>query len=260
MKPAKYTFLLCTIVALFYVSAFAGFQIGEQPFLISKPNPVLTGIKQLSIVVLPPTEEPNKNALVWQNIKKEVEAGLTQAGFELISQQASGIDVPELRIRIDTIPLTDSNQCVFHLHTSLARHVYLAKSSLWSVKSDVWDVKPEMALTSIEQLSRALTVSILQQLEAFVQACLAANQPPSLPQDVNDNLSLAEHKPPPKTNKPATAIAQNGTPYIASKNSKVFHKPDCSSASHIKPENIVTYKSLDEAVNAGKRPCKLCKP
>lgn len=48
--------------------------------------------------------------------------------------------------------------------------------------------------------------------------------------------------------------------YVASKNSKVFHYPGCSSAKRIKPENLIGYRSWTEATKAGRRPCKRCKP
>ena len=55
-----------------------------------------------------------------------------------------------------------------------------------------------------------------------------------------------------------SAVAEYG--YVASKNSKVFHKPECRWAKRIKPDNLVGYNSKDEAIKAGKRPCKQCKP
>jgi methylphosphotriester-DNA--protein-cysteine methyltransferase len=48
--------------------------------------------------------------------------------------------------------------------------------------------------------------------------------------------------------------------YVASKNSAVFHKPDCRWAKNISAGNLVGYSSREEATNSGKRPCKTCKP
>jgi len=48
--------------------------------------------------------------------------------------------------------------------------------------------------------------------------------------------------------------------YVASKNSNVFHKPDCRWAKKISSENLVGYNSREEAIKAGKRPCRWCKP
>ena len=48
--------------------------------------------------------------------------------------------------------------------------------------------------------------------------------------------------------------------YVASVNSEVFHKPSCRWAKKIKPHNIVGFKSREDAINSGRRPCKVCKP
>jgi len=70
-----------------------------------------------------------------------------------------------------------------------------------------------------------------------------------------DSLTATE-----KQTKPGATSAVAGYGYVASKNSKVFHKPECRWAKRIKPENLVGYSSKNEAIKAGKRPCKQCKP
>ena len=59
----------------------------------------------------------------------------------------------------------------------------------------------------------------------------------------------------------------NGRPelangYVTSKNSQVFHRQSCSSAAKIAQRNLIRYASRDEAIQiqAGKKPCALCKP
>jgi len=47
-----------------------------------------------------------------------------------------------------------------------------------------------------------------------------------------------------------------GCLYVGSKNSKVYHKPECKWAKKIKPENLVCYKSEEEV--EGLRPGKSC--
>lgn len=46
--------------------------------------------------------------------------------------------------------------------------------------------------------------------------------------------------------------------FIGCKTSKVYHKPDCASVKKIKPENKISFKSEDEAKEAGYEPCKRC--
>lgn len=48
--------------------------------------------------------------------------------------------------------------------------------------------------------------------------------------------------------------------YVAAKGSKVFHLPLCASAKRIKRENLVGFRTREEALAAGLQPCKHCKP
>ncbi|MGI9862938.1 thermonuclease family protein [Moorella naiadis] len=58
----------------------------------------------------------------------------------------------------------------------------------------------------------------------------------------------------------SVAGKQGGTLYIGNARSKIFHLPSCEWAQKIAPQNRVEFKSRDEAVNAGYRACKVCKP
>ena len=48
--------------------------------------------------------------------------------------------------------------------------------------------------------------------------------------------------------------------YVGSKKSNKYHYPTCRYAQKIKPNNLVTFKSAQEAKAAGYVPCKVCKP
>ena len=57
-----------------------------------------------------------------------------------------------------------------------------------------------------------------------------------------------------------TDIDFSTTQYLGSKSSKVFHKADCRFARVISWKNVVKFETLEEAINAGRRPCKTCGP
>lgn len=48
--------------------------------------------------------------------------------------------------------------------------------------------------------------------------------------------------------------------YVGSLSSAVFHILDCEAVASIAKANLVTYLSREDAVNKGKRPCKICNP
>jgi len=58
---------------------------------------------------------------------------------------------------------------------------------------------------------------------------------------------------------PAPSASRAG-PFVGSRNSDVYHYPDCPQARRIKASNLVTYSSSEEARAKGKRPCKVCCP
>jgi micrococcal nuclease len=58
---------------------------------------------------------------------------------------------------------------------------------------------------------------------------------------------------------PAT-VQNTECTYVASKNSKVFHRPDCKWVKKISPKNLIGFKTREEAIRSGRRPCKTCKP
>lgn len=48
--------------------------------------------------------------------------------------------------------------------------------------------------------------------------------------------------------------------FVASKNSGTFHKAGCQSAAKISPRNLVHYKTRNDAIRDGKKPCDECNP
>ena len=51
-----------------------------------------------------------------------------------------------------------------------------------------------------------------------------------------------------------------GAYYVGSKNSDVYHYPDCRYAKNIKSGNMIYFDTPEDAVGAGYHSCKVCKP
>lgn len=58
----------------------------------------------------------------------------------------------------------------------------------------------------------------------------------------------------------SVTLFAGGSNYVSSKYSMWYHKPTCKKALKISPQIRVTYKTAKEALDAGKKPCPLCKP
>jgi hypothetical protein len=48
--------------------------------------------------------------------------------------------------------------------------------------------------------------------------------------------------------------------FVGSITSKKYHRPDCRYAQKIKPENLISFRSIDDARRQGYIPCKVCNP
>ena len=260
MKTEKYHLALAIMVGILCVPAWAEMEpplTKYEPLLIAQPNPALTGIEKLYVVIVSADAEPNEDALACKELETKVEQKLEAGGIDInqIRDGRRDFHIPELTVDIDMLKLEDSRRYIFRVQTSLARAVYLAKDSSWSIKADVWKTKPVMQAASVQDTPPAVTNLVLQQVEAFIFAYRVANSQPDRSADANDTSAALV-----TMSRPAVEQVTAEYEYVASKNSNVFHKPDCRWAKKISPKNLVGYDTKDEAIKAGKRPCRGCKP
>jgi len=255
MKTKEYCLILAIAAGILCIPAFGRTELPEshQPFLIGRPNPSLAGIEELYVIIVPPDSKPNKDGLVWEKLEAKAAHKLKESGIKCVTPRS--LPIPHLTVHIEMLKLLDSQKYVFHIQTSLKRTVALPAHRNLHLVVDVWKTEPTMQTVSIQRMPAKVTEVVLEQVEAFIHAYLVANPKVVPPADANNVTTTSKEKTRPKP-KPAVAKYK----YVASKNSKVFHKPDCSSARRIKPKNLVRYNSRAEAIQAGKRPCKRCKP
>lgn len=127
----------------------------------------------------------------------------------------------------------------------------LCFARLWHSKEN--DIKTAARKTA----APAVRKTVARQIEAFTKAYLAQNPPHAATGEKLVGPSPGPAKPPTQKVAESPKAEYN---YVASKNSKVFHESTCSSARRISSKNLVVFHSRAEAMEAGKRPCKRCKP
>jgi hypothetical protein len=257
MKTKKYYLILAIATSILYVPA-----LGEIEFLSPSYMPALPDLSESAgIVVMISPRASNIDGLVLGELHDEVLQRIVKAGIKRYSGPIRGsimhlnMPVSILRVNIDMLKLDDLQQYVLRIQTSLAAEVSLADEPKRYMKADIWWGQPAMQIVSIKDTPAKVTEVILQQVDSFVESYLAAN-PQGGQAPAANNVSIA----PKEQVKPAAKSVVAKYKYVASKNSKVFHKPECSSAKRILQKNLVSYNRRDEALKAGKRPCKICKP
>ena len=232
----------------------------DKPLLINQPHPALAGIGKLNVVVLRYGAKSDKDMPVFKQLETDVKEKLRRAGIELDTPTADNISsIPELRIYVSSLSLEDSQQRIFHIRTALARAVCLKNEQNPVFKADIWQADPVMQAVSAENMPAKITDVVLEQVEGFINAYKATNPTGTNSSDVGINETASSKIPEKQVEKDVnSAISEHK--YVASKSSSIFHKPECRWAKNISEGNLVSYTSKDEAIKAGKRPCKSCNP
>ena len=238
------------------------------PAISANAKDVLADINNLHVNIIRTGEEPN--GLAWEKIQDEINGRLKQAGIKVFVPEPGVMyklpSWPELKIGVCLLKLEQSQQSglrqglrpdeyVFHIQTLLAKNVYVEVKPALRQKADVWKTEPVMQAASAENTPAKVTEVVLEQVEEFISDYQKANHPNKRPSDTN-GVSIV----PKEQLKPAVESTPAEYKYVASKSSKVFHKSTCTWAKKIKPENLVRYKTREEAINDGKKPCQSCKP
>ncbi|MDH4241261.1 MAG: hypothetical protein OEW48_17015 [Phycisphaerae bacterium] len=264
MRTANQFLILTVITTIFTVPALAKVEplLPEDPtgILIGRSYPELAGIKGLYVDISMPEAEAKKYGLALNELKSKIETKLALRDITLTPRldNAREITSPALRVDLDMLRLDNSQQNVFRVQTSLARSVHLATQPKLGFHADVWKANAAMQAVSVQNMPPTITKVVLEQIDSFIEDYRIANPPGRQTTDANDIAALITA--PTRQIQPPVKLITAEHEFVASKNSKVFHKPDCSSAKRIKPGNLVTYSTREKAIEAGKRPCKICKP
>lgn len=249
------------LLTLAVVSAIFAIRVFAQPESSSgiKPNPALASIEELSVILTAADSEPNADVLKRASIKAEVINRLYDAGFKI---GRSSADASELNIKLTAVKFELIDQYVVSVRTSLGRSVTLKNGGEpLSVVADVWKVDSGIRIMAAERIADEVSAIVKEQVQAFIVACPSAVSVEKKP-DVNQprpQLRKTTVEKSEKDTKPAKQQAVEGT-FIASRNSDIFHKANCSSAKRISANNLVSYATREEAITAGKKPCQRCNP
>lgn len=234
--------------------------------LIGQANPGVSGIGAVKMVVTPSGEEKAMDSAFWKGLEVKVGEKLKGSGLKVYDpnqsdQSAMAFDMPEFIVDIDVLRF-EGEQVFFSIRASLARPVYIVISDAGlggvkpgvMVKAAVWTVASSIIPATTEDLRGRITEAALQQAEAFIAVWVGSIPPDKM--GPNANATIVEKR---ASDGPVGSASSEGQ-YVGSKNSSVFHSAGCQSVKRISAKNLVVYKTRSEAIKAGKRPCKVCKP
>ena len=234
--------------------------VGELPDvpdtgLLIAGHEALADVNELCVVVTT-YEDTRVGSLVdLPRLRAQVIAKMGGAGIRHVECK-TGL-TPRLVVGIEGIAVPDCNSYVVRVQTSLRRVVTFATDGDRHVQAEVWRLRPVLKAVPRESVADAVAAAVVTQAEAFGGAHRAAQRlrPRAAEPKSADPGSAA-----PRDVKEAASEATFSYPFVASRSSTVFHRADCRWAQNIAAHNRVGYRTREEALQDGKRPCKSCKP
>ncbi len=284
MKIA-YLFTLSILAVFISCPSFAQQELvtfPQSPYLVGHPNPALADVNCLYINVILRGAFSDPNLWLPSEIETQIKGIFRDSGIDIIDTAVDAsssmakvlkrridpnsvrnlrfhpADVPEFRVEIDLLNLDNANQTIFRLQSSLAKKVILEDIPKANIKADVWTDEPVMHLAASKDVEDSVISVAVGQAQAFIKSWSKARTTHNR-NEVN-RAHLQSRKLPERERIKTEQQQVIEQKFVASKNSKVFHKPDCPFAQQIAPKNLVGYVSREEAIAAGKRPCKRCNP
>jgi hypothetical protein len=226
--------------------------------LAFQTGPEYENIDAISLTIKYPAKVSVLKESYWEDLKTQHEQKLKETGLNVssdknIAHSKTGV---ELIVDVELLKVPDANLFAVRIETVMGRQMLLATGNDLIFIMSMPLSTQRMKFVSEDELSDSIEKSVSRGIDQFIQNYQATK---SLREkkDIQTGHVAAD------INQPAQEVRQTQATkdvYVASKNSGVFHKPDCRSAQNISEENRITYNSREEAVKAGKRPCKLCNP
>jgi hypothetical protein len=270
---AKTTLLPILITALLCSNLFGSNAADtRQASKAGLPNPALVGIEAIRVVVVYQNALVGRDEWIYRNLGAMVERRLTSSDAQIAALIERGYsaryqNIPTLTINVDRIVLNRARPPVLYVRTSFSADVTLERNLSTFLRIELWTKAETIQAPSLQAEFTVVTSLVNKHIEQFASDFKQANSAISPLMDVNDYnniLPQATQQLPAETPKetPKTPVEKEKVEqvYIASKNSSVFHRPDCSWVGRILPKNRIEYKTREEAIQAGKKPCKKCKP
>jgi len=203
------------------------------------------------------SEDVKETDLNQQEIRANTVKQLEQAGIKILPVNLWGTAPGRCRLKvlIKVYKPSDLDIFIYNLKIYFVQTVALERIPEAKIDAVTWELA-WLAHGSKDRLTEAVPKNLKIMTDNFIRDYHLANPLSSEQSDANTGNNVSATAPQGQIRSSVAARYR----YVSSKNSKVFHSPQCRSAKRIKPENLVGYNSKEEVIQAGKRPCKVCKP
>jgi len=265
----------CLLVALLLVDPLSERIVGPSDGLPAKFDRGLVDINEVDTTVeirRHPTIDPNGSEFS-SHLEKLIRTRLEASGIHVFDHTADAryramgrmlgrrlnVDpntlrwrwagVPVLRAAVDVVSLGSDGPVALYACVSFARLVCLDGRTAPSFQATVWSVDPVVESVPSSRWRDEAQKVVTAQVESFITARKAAAAHDSEARRASSAPAL-----------PRSSASASQYPFVASKSGSVFHRPECRWAQNIAGDNRLSYRTREEALQTGKRPCRSCKP
>jgi len=225
--------------------------------LLIATDRALAGVEQFGITLVTQDAAQGDKLIDLSKLRAQIAVRLDEARIKYSDGEAG--TSPRLVVQIEGMPVPECKQYVCRVQTSVSRVVTLSGLRDLQMEAEVWRLRPVMKVAAASDAGKAITETVLTQVEMFIGVYQATRKLQDRSRPVEPNgpevEGPAQSKPSPQN---LQAVSQ--FPFVASRAGLVFHRPDCRWAQNISGDNLLGYKNREEALQSGKRPCKSCKP
>ena len=216
----------------------------------------LKGVQAMTVDVVC-SQDAKEAGLKEQDIQNNIKTQLGETAIKIISRQLWQT-VPgrcRLKVLIKVYKPSGLETFIYNLKVCFVQTVTLERNPEIKIDAVTWELG-WLAHGSKNRLTEVVPVNLKIMTDNFIRDYRTANSFSGEPSDTNARYNVPVTAPKGQIRSGVAARYE----YVSSKNSQVFHSPQCRSVKRIKPENLVGYNSRNEVIQAGKRPCKVCKP
>jgi hypothetical protein len=216
----------------------------------------LRGVKEMNVDVVC-SQDIKETDLKQQDIRENIVKQLEQTGIKILPEQLWGTAPGRCRLKvlIKVYKPSDLKTFIYNLKVYFVQTVTLERIPEAKIDAVTWELT-WLAHGSKDRLTEAVPNNLKIMTDNFIRDYNLANMKDNELSGNSESNAVSVIAPKGQI-RSGVAISYK---YVSSKNSKVFHSPNCRSAKRINPENLVGYNSKNEVMQAGKRPCKVCKP
>jgi hypothetical protein len=225
----------------------------------AKLNPRQASLRDANVMTVDVvcSQDVKDTDLNQQEIRENIVKQLEQAGIKILPVNLWGTAPGRCRLKvlIKVYKPSDLDTFIYNLKVYFVQTVALERIPEAKIDAVTWELA-WLAHGSKDRLTEAVPKNLKIMTDNFIRDYHLANPLSNEQSDINAGNAVSVTSPQGQIRSEVTARYK----YVSSKNSQIFHLPQCRSAKRIKPENLVGYNSREEVIQAGKRPCKVCKP